>query len=207
MVGSFRSKWGERFVARVEVARLQRGALRVLLDIRGESGNGQDGEGEGGDDAFHVNLLSVGWVDIDYGSSVIAACINSVSLPGRRRYSRNARIHTAKNSRRRNRRGGGRTAAPGRREASAEGDGCVLQYNRLELDLREALGPRAFDAERHVPDRFTAVVEHATGRPVIGFMSGNQQDPDMICEVFVLSPTDLIADHEMPVVSQARADH
>ena len=56
-------------------------------------------------------------------------------------------------------------------------------------------------------DRFTAVVEHATGRPVIGFMSGNQQDPDMICEVFVLSPTDLIADHEMPVVSQARADH
>ena len=41
-------------------------------------------------------------------------------------------------------------------------------------------------------DRFTAVVEHATGRPVIGFMSGNQQEPDMICEVFVLSPTDLV---------------
>jgi hypothetical protein len=28
-------------------------------------------------------------------------------------------------------------------------------------------------------------------------MSGNQQDPDMICEVFVLSPTDLVADHEL----------
>ncbi len=36
--------------------------------------------------------------------------------------------------------------------------------------------------------RFEEVVERATGRKVIGFMSGNQQDPDMICEVFVLAP-------------------
>ena len=36
-------------------------------------------------------------------------------------------------------------------------------------------------------DRFAPVVEDATGRRVIGFMSGNQQDPDMICEVFVLA--------------------
>ena len=41
-------------------------------------------------------------------------------------------------------------------------------------------------------DRFEAVVEKATGRKVIGFMSGNQQDPDMICEVFVLAPTELV---------------
>jgi hypothetical protein len=27
---------------------------------------------------------------------------------------------------------------------------------------------------------------------VIGFMSGNQQHPDMMCEVFVLAPTDLV---------------
>jgi hypothetical protein len=32
---------------------------------------------------------------------------------------------------------------------------------------------------------------------VIGFMSGNQQEPDMICEVFVLSPSDLVDDHEL----------
>ena len=44
-------------------------------------------------------------------------------------------------------------------------------------------------------ERFEAVIEHATGRRVIGFMSGNQQDPDMICEVFVLTPTDLVEDH------------
>ena len=28
-------------------------------------------------------------------------------------------------------------------------------------------------------------------------MSGNQQDPDMMCEVFILAPTDLIDDHEL----------
>jgi hypothetical protein len=41
---------------------------------------------------------------------------------------------------------------------------------------------------------------------VIGFMSGNQQSPDMICEVFVLSPTDLLADHELPAVPDTRAE-
>ena len=41
-------------------------------------------------------------------------------------------------------------------------------------------------------ERFNDVVTHATGRRVIGFMSGNQQDPDMLAEVFVLAPTDLI---------------
>ena len=45
--------------------------------------------------------------------------------------------------------------------------------------------------------RFEAVVEHATGRRVIGFMSGNQQHPDMICEVFVLAPSSLFDDAEI----------
>jgi uncharacterized protein YbcI len=47
-------------------------------------------------------------------------------------------------------------------------------------------------------ERFAAVIEHATGRRVIGFMSGNQQDPDIMCEVFILAPTDLVDDHEIP---------
>jgi hypothetical protein len=46
--------------------------------------------------------------------------------------------------------------------------------------------------------RFEAVIERATGRRVIGFMSGNQQDPDIMCEVFILAPTDLVDAHEMP---------
>jgi uncharacterized protein YbcI len=40
--------------------------------------------------------------------------------------------------------------------------------------------------------RFEHVVEQATGRRVVGFMSGNQQDPDMICEVFVLAHNELV---------------
>jgi len=46
-------------------------------------------------------------------------------------------------------------------------------------------------------ERFDGVIEQATGRRVIGFMSGNQQDPDMMCEVFILAPTDLVDEHEL----------
>ncbi len=42
-------------------------------------------------------------------------------------------------------------------------------------------------------ERFESVVEDATGRKVVGFMSGNQQDPDMICEVFILAQNSLLA--------------
>ena len=52
--------------------------------------------------------------------------------------------------------------------------------------------------------RFEAVIENATGRQVIGFMSGNQQTPDMMCEVFVLAPTDLMDDGESPDRGPAR---
>jgi hypothetical protein len=40
--------------------------------------------------------------------------------------------------------------------------------------------------------RFEDVIERATGRKVIGFMSGNQQDPDLMCEVFILAGSDLL---------------
>ncbi|MBV8988289.1 MAG: DUF2294 family protein [Solirubrobacterales bacterium] len=45
--------------------------------------------------------------------------------------------------------------------------------------------------------RFESVVERATNRRVIGFMSGNQQQPDMICEVFILAPSSLFKDDEL----------
>jgi len=84
---------------------------------------------------------------------------------------------------------------------------CLLRggFTRVEETLRDAgrgheviLQRMAFqDVMR---DRFEAVIQQATGRRVIGFMSGNQQDPDMLCEIFVLAPSDLI-DDEPPVVA------
>jgi uncharacterized protein YbcI len=53
------------------------------------------------------------------------------------------------------------------------------------------------DFQELMQQRFQEVVEQATGRRVIGFMSGNQQKPDIMCEVFILAPTDLVDSHEL----------
>ena len=76
---------------------------------------------------------------------------------------------------------------------------CLLRggFTRVEETLRDAgrgheviLQRMAFqDVMR---DRFESVIQEATGRRVVGFMSGNQQDPDMLCEIFVLAPSDLV---------------
>jgi uncharacterized protein YbcI len=71
---------------------------------------------------------------------------------------------------------------------------CLLRggFTRVEQTLLDAGRGHAVAAQRvefHevMRERFVAVVEQATGRRVIGFMAGGQQDPDMLCEVFVLS--------------------
>ena len=76
---------------------------------------------------------------------------------------------------------------------------CILRggFTRVEETLREggrgaAVIEQRMEFQELMRDRFAAVVEAATGRKVIGFMSGNQQDPDMMCEVFILAPTDLV---------------
>ena len=86
---------------------------------------------------------------------------------------------------------------------------CLLRegFTRVEQTLRDGGRGHAVIAQRMefqevMRERFIAVVEHATGRPVIGFMSGNQQDPDMICEVFVLSPTNLVRPDELANVER-----
>jgi hypothetical protein len=53
--------------------------------------------------------------------------------------------------------------------------------------------------------RFEAVVERATGRQVIGFMSGNQRDPDLICELFVLAPNDVATEAPLPATAVGSA--
>ena len=76
---------------------------------------------------------------------------------------------------------------------------CVLRggFTRVEQTLLEGgRGPAVIEQrmafQALMRERFEGVVEGATGRRVIGFMSGNQQRPDMMCEVFILAPTDLL---------------
>ena len=88
---------------------------------------------------------------------------------------------------------------------------CVLRggFTRVEQTLLDGDRGQAVIEQRMafqevMRQRFEAVVQHATGRSVIGFMSGNQQEPDMICEVFVLSPTDLVDEEEIAAGQDAR---
>ena len=90
---------------------------------------------------------------------------------------------------------------------------CVLRggFTRVEQTLRDGNRGRAVIEQRMafqevMRQRFEAVVQHATDRPVIGFMSGNQQEPDMICEVFVLAPTDLVEEREIRAANEARGE-
>ncbi len=81
---------------------------------------------------------------------------------------------------------------------------CVLRggFSRVEQTLLEggrgeSVIQQRMDFQDLMQARFEAVIQDATGRRVIGFMSGNQQEPDMMCEVFILAPTDLVADDEL----------
>jgi uncharacterized protein YbcI len=76
---------------------------------------------------------------------------------------------------------------------------CILRggYTQVEQTLRDggrgtAVIEQRMQFQELMRERFEAVIEAATGRRVIGFMSGNQQDPDLMCEVFVLDPSDLV---------------
>lgn len=81
---------------------------------------------------------------------------------------------------------------------------CLMRggFTRVEQTLLEggriaAVIQQRMEFQEVMRPRFASVVEGATGRRVVGFMSGNQQDPDMICEVFVLAPSDLIDGTEL----------
>ena len=79
---------------------------------------------------------------------------------------------------------------------------CLLRggFTPVEQTLREGGYGDAVIHQRMafqdvMRERFEQVVEQATGRRVVGFMSGNQQDPDMICEVFVLAQNSVLDGH------------
>jgi uncharacterized protein YbcI len=81
---------------------------------------------------------------------------------------------------------------------------CVLRggFSKVEQTLLHggrggAVIQQRMEFQELMRDRFVKVIEDATGRRVIGFMSGNQQEPDMMCETFILAPSDLVEGHEL----------
>ncbi len=87
---------------------------------------------------------------------------------------------------------------------------CLLRggFSRVEETLLDggrgdAVIQQRMEFQEVMRQRFVSVIEEATGRLVIGFMSGNQQSPDIMCEVFILAPTDLVDPHEIPARDQA----
>jgi len=76
---------------------------------------------------------------------------------------------------------------------------CVMRggFSRVEQTLLDggrggAVIQQRMEFQELMRDRFCEIVENVIGREVIGFMSGNQQEPDLMCEVFILAPTDLV---------------
>jgi uncharacterized protein YbcI len=81
---------------------------------------------------------------------------------------------------------------------------CVLRggFSRVEQTLMDggrgtAVIQQRMEFQDLMRNRFEAVVEDATGQRVVGFMSGNQQDPDIMCEVFFLATTNLVDENEL----------
>ena len=81
---------------------------------------------------------------------------------------------------------------------------CVLRggFSKVEQTLLQggrgsAVIQQRMEFQELMRDRFVKVIEDATGRRVIGFMSGNQQDPDIMVETFILAPSDLIDESDL----------
>ena len=79
---------------------------------------------------------------------------------------------------------------------------CILRggFSRIEETLLaggrgDAVMQQRMEFQDLMRDRFIAVIEGATGRRVVGFMSGNQTDPEMMSEVFLLHPTETVGEH------------
>lgn len=63
-----------------------------------------------------------------------------------------------------------------------------VEQTLLDSGHRDIVIDQRITFQEVMADRFKTLVHEVTGREVIGFVSGNQPDPEMTCEVFVLAP-------------------
>ena len=72
-------------------------------------------------------------------------------------------------------------------------DGHTSTEETLEAGGEEkAVAQQRVRSAEAIHDELVSVVEVATERKVIGYMSSSQQEPSLLSHVFVLEPTDLL---------------
>jgi uncharacterized protein YbcI len=79
-----------------------------------------------------------------------------------------------------------------------EGGFTTVEATLIDEGKSEAVHSMRRSFQMAMEERFRAVVERATGRNVIAYMSQIHTDPDMAVELFVLEPVkdDVVAEHQ-----------
>src|SRR5919109_4108357 len=79
-----------------------------------------------------------------------------------------------------------------------EGGFTIVERTLIDQGDADAVHDMRLSFQRGMGDRFKSVVESATHRKVIAYMSQIHHDPDIVVELFVLEPSDepLIGDHD-----------
>lgn len=67
----------------------------------------------------------------------------------------------------------------------------AIEQTLLDAGRESVVRLQRMEFQEVMRDRFAAVVEDATGRRVIGFMSGSQHTPAMASELFVLDGAEI----------------
>jgi uncharacterized protein YbcI len=72
-------------------------------------------------------------------------------------------------------------------------------FTKVEETLRaagrgDAVIQHRADFQEVMVDRFRQVVEDETGRKVTAMMSNSHQEPDLVCEIFVLESNEVLVD-------------
>jgi len=71
-----------------------------------------------------------------------------------------------------------------------EGGFTIVERTLIAQGNSQAVHDMRLSFQRGMQDRFTEVVERATQRKVIAYMSQIHHDPDIVAELFVLAPGD-----------------
>jgi uncharacterized protein YbcI len=79
-----------------------------------------------------------------------------------------------------------------------EGGFTIVERTLIEEGNADAVHDIRMSFQRAMEGEFRGIVEQATGRPVIAYMSQIHHDPDLVVDLFVLEPASepLIGEHQ-----------